>query len=146
VSSGRLPNARFGAWGEPRYQSDNWHLSSCRIARFVDIQDGLSKTLLIAERAGRPDVFEAGKPSGPYPFPGPTRVPDNHQAAWALSTNISWILFSKKPLVNYTNRRDVYSFHPSGASAALADASVQFLSDSMDPAVLAAMTTRAGND
>jgi type II secretory pathway pseudopilin PulG len=146
VSSGRLPNVRFGSWGEPEYQTDNWHVRKVRVARFVDISDGLSKTLLIAERAGRPDVFERNKPSGPYPFPDVKSAPDPHQAAWAISTYIEWIIFSKKPLVNETNRSDIYGFHLSGASAAFADGSVQFLSDSTDSAVLAAMATRASGD
>jgi prepilin-type N-terminal cleavage/methylation domain-containing protein len=146
VSSSRLAYTRFGAWGEPRYQADNWHISSCRAARLVDISDGLSKTLLVAERAGRPDVFERNKPSGAYPFPDAAHTPDPHQAAWAISTYIEWIIFSKKPLVNETNRTDIYGFHPSGASALMADCSVRFLSDSTASAVLSAMATRAAGD
>jgi prepilin-type N-terminal cleavage/methylation domain-containing protein len=142
----RFSEVLFGAWGEPQYQDDLWHLRRVRPAHLVDIRDGLSKTLLIAERAGLPDTFERGKASGPYPFPDVSHAPDNHQAAWAVSTHIAWILFTQTPQVNETNRHNIYGFHPNGASAALADGSIRFLADSTDSAVLVAMASRAAGD
>jgi prepilin-type N-terminal cleavage/methylation domain-containing protein/prepilin-type processing-associated H-X9-DG protein len=142
-NTARFTYTRFGVWGEPLYVDGNY-VRKIRVARLADVRDGLSKTLLIAERAGRPDVFERGK--SPYSFTDPDKAPDNHQAAWAVSTHIGWILFSAQPSVNETNRRNVYGFHPSGANAALADGSIRFLANSTESVVLAAMATRAAGD
>jgi prepilin-type processing-associated H-X9-DG protein len=48
--------------------------------------------------------------------------------------------------MNYTNDREVYSFHPGGANAVFADGSVHFLQAGMSLQVLAALVTRAGGE
>jgi prepilin-type processing-associated H-X9-DG protein len=46
--------------------------------------------------------------------------------------------------INCTNHREIYSFHPGGANAVFADASVHFLQEGMSIRVLATLITRAG--
>jgi len=145
-SSADLSIVRFGAWGEPTYDKANGHALRYRKARLADVTDGLSNTILVGERAGRPDLYRRGKPVDPYPYSKPGEGTDHHQAAWALSTHFWWIVFWKDQPVNATNGTGIFSFHPGGANVALADGSVRFLKDSTTPAVLTGLATRSGSE
>jgi prepilin-type processing-associated H-X9-DG protein len=139
-----LENIQFGVWGEPdSYLSIS---TNYRKPRLRDVTDGLSQTILIAERAGRPDLYERGKPVNPYPF---TNTPgygmDNHQASWAISTHFWWLVQSAQLGINYRNL-DIFAFHPGGSNVALADGSVRFLSETMAPKTVNALITRSGNE
>jgi prepilin-type N-terminal cleavage/methylation domain-containing protein/prepilin-type processing-associated H-X9-DG protein len=145
-SSFDLSVVRFGAWGEPKYDVTTGQSLSYRTPRFAAVTDGLSHTLLVGERGGRPDIFDRGKAEIPYPYVGEPSPPDWHQAAWGISTNFWWYIFWDKQSVNETNRRGIYSFHPGGANVAFADGSVRFLAESVSPSALSAMATRAEAD
>jgi prepilin-type processing-associated H-X9-DG protein len=114
------------------------------LTRISDITDGTSQTILVTEHAGRPTLWRAG-----HPVPGIYAV----SAAWVGST----LTFGQgsscdgatKPgpcAINCTNNREVYSFHPGGANAVLADGSVHFLQASIDIRVFAGLATRAGGE
>jgi prepilin-type N-terminal cleavage/methylation domain-containing protein/prepilin-type processing-associated H-X9-DG protein len=137
---------RFGAWGEPKYDLATGQALGYRTARFSAITDGLSQTLLVGERSGRPDIFDMGKSERPYPYVGDPMPPDSQQAAWGISTHFWWYVFWHEQIVNQTNRTGIYAFHPGGANVAFADGSVRFLTESTSTAVLTAMTTRAEGD
>jgi prepilin-type processing-associated H-X9-DG protein len=141
-----LSSVRFAAWGEPTYEMTTGQSIRYRTARFADVTDGLSHTLLIGERGGRPDIFDKGRGEIPFPYDGEASAPDWHQAAWGVSTNIWWLVFRREQAVNETNRTGIYSFHPVGANVAFADGSVTFLADSISPSALTAMATRAEGD
>jgi prepilin-type N-terminal cleavage/methylation domain-containing protein/prepilin-type processing-associated H-X9-DG protein len=112
--------------------------------RLDDIPDGTSNTILIAECAGRPTLWRAGKP-----------VPDKWLSGgpWA-SRNLLWCrgatsdgaAFFGSCAVNCTNDREVYSFHPAGANAVFADGSVHFLKAAIDIRVFAGLVTRDGGE
>ena len=139
-----LQNIEFGVWGEP----DSYLRISTnyRKPRLKDVIDGLSQTILTAERAGRPDLYARGKIVNPYPF---TNTPgfgmDHHQASWAISTHFWWLVQMAQSGINSRNL-DIFSFHPGGANVAFADGSVRFLSESMHPAAVNALITRNGNE
>ena len=140
-----LQNVKFGAWGEPRsYSTPN--PVTYRKPRLRDISDGLSKTLLIAERAGRPDWYRRGMPVDPYPYANPNVGMDHHQAAWGISTHYWWLVFWHEQSINETNATGIYSFHTSGANVGLADGSVRFLLEDIDQEILNAMATRSAGD
>lgn len=140
-----LQNVKFGAWGEPRsYYTQN--SISYRKPRLKDISDGLSHTILIAERAGRPDLYRRGMSVDPYPYSDPSKGMDNHQAAWGISTHFWWLVFWHEQSINETNAKGIYSFHTSGANVGLADGSVRFLSEDTDQGILNALATRSAGD
>lgn len=147
----RWDDLKFGAWGEPleRLDRDLYVRTPplrYRNAQLSDITDGLSNTLLIAERAGRPDLYKKGKPVLPYSKSPNNLGMDHHQAAWAVSTSFGWLLVSDVKGINQSNNEGLFSFHTAGANAAMADGSIHFLSDSTDQEVLNAIVTRASNE
>jgi prepilin-type processing-associated H-X9-DG protein len=116
-----------------------------RMVRLIDITDGTSSTLLVAEDAGRPQLWRAGRSvPGTFSYGGP----------WASSAN-SVLISGASPdgatvpgpcAINGTNDRQPYSFHPGGANFLFADGSVHFLRAGIAIRVLAALATRAGGE
>jgi prepilin-type processing-associated H-X9-DG protein len=137
---------RFGAWGEPTYNVSSGGPVRYRTARLADVTDGLSNTLLVGERAGRPDYYRRGEEPDPYPYRNPDHSGGHDQSAWAVSTHFLWLVYDRLQPVNETNLSGLYSFHPGGANAAFLDGSVRFLKDSTSPAVLKAIGTRSGGE
>jgi prepilin-type N-terminal cleavage/methylation domain-containing protein/prepilin-type processing-associated H-X9-DG protein len=116
--------------------------SMCRVA---DITDGMSNTLLVAEDAGRPQLWRAGRPvPGAFSDGGP----------WASSLNAVLIAGASADgaatpgpcALNCTNDRQPYGFHPGGCNFLFADGSVHLLRTGLDIRVLAALATRAGGE
>jgi type II secretory pathway pseudopilin PulG len=111
--------------------------------RVIDIRDGCAYTLMVAECAGRNDVWQLGR-----------KVGSSSTGSWANpdgTINVSGfdIATGKSPgavAVNGWNNRDVYSFHPGVAGALFADASVHFLSANTNLDTLYALTTRSGGE
>ncbi len=144
--SSDLSNVRFGAWGEPTYDVATGASLRYRTAHLADVTDGLSNTLLVGERAGRPDFYRQGVSPDPYPYRDPNHAGAHDQAAWAVSTHFWWLVYQGNQGVNETNVTGLYSFHPGGANAAFLDGSVRFLKDTTSPAVLRAFGTRSGGE
>ncbi len=142
-----LQNVKFGAWGEPRSYSANQSKSKgYRKPRLRDLTDGQSSTVLVAERAGRPDWYRRGKAVDPYPYSNPESGMDHHQAAWGISTHFWWLVTWHEQSINESNANGIYSFHAAGANVGLADSSVRFLSESMNQDTLNALLTRASGE
>jgi prepilin-type N-terminal cleavage/methylation domain-containing protein/prepilin-type processing-associated H-X9-DG protein len=117
-------------------------LTQDRLVGVAEITDGTTNTLLMAEAAGRPKLWQAGRlATGRY----------SDGAAWAApglllgrGSTPDGVEQPGRCAVNCTNHRDVYSFHPGGANVLMADGSVRFLKAGIDIRVFARLVTRAG--
>jgi prepilin-type N-terminal cleavage/methylation domain-containing protein/prepilin-type processing-associated H-X9-DG protein len=115
------------------------------MTRLSEITDGTSHTILLAEDAGRPRQWRAGRSGDDQLVEG---------GGWAAVNSGVILQGSAKDgtmrpgscAINCTNEREVYSFHPGGANAVFADGSVRFLKRGMSIRVLAAHITRAGGE
>jgi prepilin-type N-terminal cleavage/methylation domain-containing protein/prepilin-type processing-associated H-X9-DG protein len=120
---------------------------------FAMITDGLSNTILMAEDAGRHQVYAKGKlitPNGPG------------QAGWTLNAafaDYNTAIFVRGfdsttgtvqdggcCVINCNNVNQMYSFHPGGINILRADGSVSFLRETTAPGVLAALVSRDGGE
>jgi prepilin-type N-terminal cleavage/methylation domain-containing protein/prepilin-type processing-associated H-X9-DG protein len=116
------------------------------------IRDGTSNTIMVAEDAGRHQVYAKGVPVSPN-TPGSAGWTLN--AAWAdYNTyirvrgfdNTGTVVDGGCCVVNCNNVNQIYGFHTGGANVLRADGSVQFLSEGTAPGVVAAMVTRSGGE
>jgi prepilin-type processing-associated H-X9-DG protein len=119
-------------------------LTQNRMVRPAGITDGTSNTILMAEAAGRPKLWRAGR-----------LIPGVYSdgAAWAApgllqgrGSAADGVVQPGRCAINCTNQREVYSFHPAGANVLMADGSVHFLKASIDIGVFARLVTRAGGE
>ncbi|HTQ38571.1 MAG TPA: DUF1559 domain-containing protein, partial [Pirellulales bacterium] len=123
---------------------NNVLVSRCKIK---DITDGTSKTLMVAEDAGRPNHYQFGKDTGqliPVTDGGTGWAdPDNSGSLSGYQYNG----VKGGPIVmNADNDSEVYSFHVGGAQFCFADGSAHFLRETIDPLVYKALVTRAGGE
>jgi prepilin-type N-terminal cleavage/methylation domain-containing protein/prepilin-type processing-associated H-X9-DG protein len=112
--------------------------------RLADIPDGSSNTIVLAEAAGRPKLWQMGRlvpgtPTAGAHWPGP-----------GLLQGRGWAPDRADHLgpcaINCTNQGEVYSFHPGGANVLMADGSAHFLKAAIDIRVFARLVTRAGGE
>lgn len=114
------------------------------------ISDGTSHTILVAEMAGKNDLWQNGKNtyqklSGLY----------GGQGGWADTTSADSVLIGSTGDgttapgdygINTSNEYGLYSFHRYLANALIADGSVQSLLGEINIRVLVGMITRAGGE
>jgi prepilin-type N-terminal cleavage/methylation domain-containing protein/prepilin-type processing-associated H-X9-DG protein len=114
------------------------------------ILDGTSNTILLAEIAGKNELWQAGKDtqttlSGFF----------GGEGGWADATSAGSSLYGSSQDgkvapgtcgVNCSNDYGLYSFHPGGANILMADGSVQFQSAATDIRILCAKVTRIGGE
>jgi prepilin-type N-terminal cleavage/methylation domain-containing protein len=122
------------------------------------VRDGLSKTLMIEEDAGRPSYYVAPTKLGPLTVDYANKQDIVNGialgSAWAQPDNMIGLHGTHYDglsnggtcFMNCTNNNEVFSFHPGGSCAALGDSGVRFVSDETDPRVFAAAVTRSGGE
>ena len=129
------------------------------------ITDGLSKTILLAEGAGREDVWRertrfvanADNAAGagcaraqggawatndnPYGF-------GERITGWCTSGPTSGAIPTSLMRVNGSNEWGwlIYAFHPGGANVAMADGAVRFVTEETSVQILGQLATRAGGE
>ncbi|MFM8378006.1 MAG: DUF1559 domain-containing protein [Planctomycetia bacterium] len=92
--------------------------------------DGLSHTLLVAESADRGLTMDG-------------QVLETGLSKWANGTNS---FPQNTSFINTPDKQNIRSRHPGGAHGVFADGALKFLSENMDPDVLAAICTRNGQE
>jgi prepilin-type processing-associated H-X9-DG protein len=143
AESGSVDFVHWGIWGWPVFEKRTIRgsrLSRYRPGKFSDVTDGLSNTIAVVERGGKPIDLLNGKrnvtPDNPDAvYPG--------QVGWSASNTFAWSINADGVGINQRNATGIYSLHPQGANVALADGSVRFLSQSMDFKALVSLYGRS---
>lgn len=108
--------------------------------RANQITDGLSRTFMLTEIAGRPEHHRKGER---------VHVGEPLASAWA-DPSTSFAISSddsRSCIMQCDNDGEIYSFHPSGANFLFADGHVEFLQEDVDPKlVLELMTPDRGDN
>jgi prepilin-type N-terminal cleavage/methylation domain-containing protein/prepilin-type processing-associated H-X9-DG protein len=112
--------------------------------RLADICDGTSQTILMAECAGRPQLWQ-GREQVPNVWltGGPWA---SRNLLFGRGASPDGTTFYGPCAINCTNDREVYGFHPGGANTVFADGSVHFLRADLGIRVFARLVTRAGGE
>ncbi len=146
------------------------------IAKLKDCRDGTSSTIMLAEVAGRPYVYQNGNQIANLPdhrvngggwaraasdidlygssangttYPGPCGINcTNGFDVYALTNgqSASPSAFPYPSPFGSNGTGQPYAFHTSGANFAFGDGSVHFLDQTLDIRVLARLVTRRGNE
>jgi prepilin-type N-terminal cleavage/methylation domain-containing protein/prepilin-type processing-associated H-X9-DG protein len=119
--------------------------------KISEITDGTSNTVMVAEDAGRTEIWQMGTHVGPAPN---TSADWGDHAAWSDPQTLLLIngfnpVTNSQPgpcAVNCTNYGEVYSFHQGGANVLCADGSVRLLRASLDLNIMVALITRKGGE
>jgi prepilin-type N-terminal cleavage/methylation domain-containing protein len=119
-----------------------------RVTRQAKITDGMSKTFLLAECAGRPAVHRAGvvisgtvnQCTGWADNLGPFKI-DPMTAA-----GIKGAAANAGIPMNVSNDGECYSFHPGGINTVMCDGATRFVADSVDLRVFCATVTKAAGE
>jgi prepilin-type N-terminal cleavage/methylation domain-containing protein/prepilin-type processing-associated H-X9-DG protein len=109
------------------------------------VSDGMSKTFMFFESAGKPNRYIKGE----FQFDDP--VP-RQEYEWASS--MTWDIWGDDDqstcpitsIMNCNNTHEIYSFHPGGANFAYGDGSVDYLRQDVDIDVFICTFTRAAGD
>jgi len=135
-------------------------LTKDAVTRQRQITDGLSKTLLIVECAGRPLVYRMGRPwskpatgeawiydqgMGWSDSLGPFKL-DSIDPTKASATNMKGAAPGTGAPMNATNEGECYSFHSGGMVVVFGDVSTRVLSESIDLRTFCGLITRAGGE
>lgn len=135
---------------------------------FAKISDGLSKTILLAEGAGREDVWRdrTRYPANADDVSGNAACARARGGAWATNDNphafgeslVSGCTKANSPTagevpkslmrVNGSNEWGwlMYAFHAGGANLAMADGAVRFVTEDTSVKILGQLATRAGGE
>jgi prepilin-type N-terminal cleavage/methylation domain-containing protein/prepilin-type processing-associated H-X9-DG protein len=108
------------------------------------VTDGLSKTFMLFEDAGRPLHHENGKraaaPSEVITSGGGWADPSSY-FVWGFSSTCG-----ATTVMNCSNWDEIYAFHPGGANFLYGDGSVQFHGEDLNNEVFVTKFTRAAGD
>jgi prepilin-type processing-associated H-X9-DG protein len=139
-------------------------LSPDKQTKLDDIRDGTSSTIMLAEIAGRPSLYQKNlkrpdvMPLGSNFF-GQTAMSGG--GGWGDSTTGAFILLGSDAngdylqplplpsgnnscLINCSNNLGLYSFHTGGAQVVFCDGSVHFIVKEVTPQTMIALITRGG--
>ena len=134
-------------------------------ATIAGVTDGLSNTILLAESAGRPQVYRQGRAYGSPPFnkvngggwaraasdfdlKGSTADGFSVPGPCAINCTNGWDIGSSfpDPVWGANGTGETYAFHTGGANALFGDGSVHFLSQGINIVLYAALVTRDGGE
>jgi prepilin-type processing-associated H-X9-DG protein len=135
-------------------------------ATIAAVTDGLSNTIMVAESAGRPQVYRRGhsfgsppaervngggwaRPASDFDVKGSTPDGASVPGSCALNCTNGLDVGSRPfpdPVYGINGTSETYSFHVNGANVLMGDGSVRFISAGVDIVTFAALGTRAGGE
>ena len=124
------------------------------------VTDGLSKTFLMFESAGRPNLYDRSRALVGTMYDAPNTKAKPGEATAAKSTDYQWAdpgtyaVFGNRAnvncplttIMNCDNYQGLYSFHPGGTVQLYGDGSVDLLSEDVDPDTFISLYTRGAED
>ena len=141
-----VESVRWGVWGRANLDGKTVggsQILSFQRGKFRDVRDGLSNTIAVVERGGRPIHLHEGTPYVTEDNPNADYL---GQSGWLPSNSFQFAINGAGFGVNVSNVSGIYSLHPGGANVALADGSVRFLSESTSVDALAAFFGRSDGE
>jgi prepilin-type N-terminal cleavage/methylation domain-containing protein/prepilin-type processing-associated H-X9-DG protein len=146
IDSGLVSAGVIDPPGGPRDERGHYEgVFPINAARSVtDVRDGASNTILIAECAGRPQLWQGRREvANKWLSGGPWA---SRNLLWCRGSTPDGGAFFGTCAINCTNNREVYSFHTGGANVAFVDGSVRFLKADISIRVFAGLVTRDGGE
>ena len=104
------------------------------------VTDGLSRTFMLFENAGRPLQYVRGAVQEDAVTSGGWANPDSYMV-YGLSEECDMTT-----LMNCSNWDEIYAFHPGGSCFLYGDGSARFHTDTLDLELFITLFTRAGGD
>jgi len=115
-------------------------------SRIASVTDGTSSTILVAEDAGRPQLYWSGGQLVPGGYAIGGAWADRRGPLWLNGSSWDGSVPYGPCALNCTNDNEVYAFHSQGANFLFADGSVHFIARGIDIRTMAAFFTRAGGE
>jgi len=140
VDPGLIATGLLAPWNGDPDGSMKWDPARRDPSSFLD---GASTTILLAEDAGRPNLWHAGQLVGTIPDVGGWG--GNHLINLDGASQDGSTIWGPCG-VNCTNIHEIYSFHPGGANISFADGHVLFLNQGIPIKALAALVTANGEE
>ncbi|HEY1187827.1 MAG TPA: DUF1559 domain-containing protein [Gemmata sp.] len=138
--------ANFPTAGSAADDEANGAMAKAVDTAIVGVTDGTSNTILLAEDAGRPNLYQKGKNIGTTTGDG-WGWADPDAVGISLDGSSNDLSTKYGPcFINCTNDSEVYSFHSGGTNVLLADGSVRFIREGISPATFAALVTAQAGD
>ncbi|MBN9120820.1 MAG: DUF1559 domain-containing protein [Planctomycetes bacterium] len=110
------------------------------------VTDGTSNTILLAEDAGRPNLFQKGKDTGSNTADGWGWADPDAVGISLDGVQADLVTTGGTCFINCTNDSEVYSFHSGGVNVLVADGSVRFITQNVTAATFAALVTASAGD
>lgn len=130
-----------GAWyGRRAVHSSTSAYGWLTPARLAFIQDGFSKTILVGENAGLPQLIDENEELADPNI--------NSLSAWIVP-EFTWaraVQYQFITDINRSNSYSLFSFHDGGVTIAMCDGSVRFLSEETEPRIYAGLLARDKDD
>ncbi|HEY1380277.1 MAG TPA: DUF1559 domain-containing protein [Gemmataceae bacterium] len=116
-----------------------------QIHKILDVADGTSNTIAVAEMAGGSQLWQEGRPVIDKEQQGSPWA-DRNQVMAPQGYNTTTHTRQGLLMVNGQNSSEVYSFHQGGANVIFCDGHVSFIRQSISPYTFIALVTRANGD